>query len=100
MAWGSAQPIEKARFGQGNQRISLAFLWRNLAGFGKIWNRLGKIKSAPPSAAAVRIAGCVAVRRRRVAPREGRVRRRLGRNVAPGPLRVAEKGAQAIERFE
>jgi len=41
MAWGSAQPLEKARFGQGNQRkckpFSLIFFglaWPDFAGLG------------------------------------------------------------------
>jgi hypothetical protein len=48
-ARGSAQPIEKARFRQGNPRKSklfpcknLAGVWSGLAGFGKIWDRFGK----------------------------------------------------------
>jgi hypothetical protein len=89
MAQGSAQRIEKASFGQGNQKIFFDFLWRNLAGLGKIWGWLWKTKSAPPSAPppGPPDAG-YDVPRRRAAPREGP---RLG---------VAEKGAQAIERFE
>jgi hypothetical protein len=31
---GSSQPLEKAHFGQGNQRESKPFPWKNLAGFG------------------------------------------------------------------
>jgi hypothetical protein len=48
MARGSAQPFEKARFGEGNPRISLAQIWpgfagfgSNLAEFGSIWIFLG-----------------------------------------------------------
>jgi hypothetical protein len=48
----SAQPIEKARFGEGNPRkskeiqtFSLDFLGSDLAGFGQIWLDLGKFGS-------------------------------------------------------
>jgi hypothetical protein len=46
---GSAQAIKKARFGQGNPRkskpfswIYFALAWVDFAGFGQIWNWLGK----------------------------------------------------------
>jgi hypothetical protein len=33
-AWGLAQPIEKAHFGQGNPRKSKLYSWKNLAESG------------------------------------------------------------------
>jgi len=37
---GSAQPFEKAQFGQGKPRIFFDCLWLGLAGFGQIWPNL------------------------------------------------------------
>ena len=37
---GSAQVIDKARFGQGNPSFSLGWIWPGLAGFGSIWPNL------------------------------------------------------------
>ena len=37
---GSAQVLDKARFGQGNPSFSLGWIWPGLAGFGSIWPNL------------------------------------------------------------
>ena len=37
MPWGSAQLLEKAQSGQGNQSQFLCFIWPGLAQFGQIW---------------------------------------------------------------
>jgi hypothetical protein len=37
---GSAQVLDKARFGQGNPSFSLDYLWPGFAGFGSIWPNL------------------------------------------------------------
>src|SRR5271163_3891419 len=37
---GSAQVLDKARFGQGNPSFSLGWIWPGLAGFGSIWRNL------------------------------------------------------------
>jgi hypothetical protein len=41
MPWGSAQVIEKARFGEGNARISFGLFWPGFAGFGPGYARFG-----------------------------------------------------------
>jgi hypothetical protein len=67
-AWGSAQPFEKAHFRQENPRKSRLFslilfggTWPGLAGFGKLWIRLGKPQSArakPPWICCLRLHIC------------------------------------------
>src|SRR5271155_3165441 len=37
---GSAQVLDKPRFGQGNPSFSLGWVWPGLAGFGSIWPNL------------------------------------------------------------
>ena len=37
---GSAQVLDKARFGQGNPSFSLGWIWPGFAGFGSIWPNL------------------------------------------------------------
>jgi hypothetical protein len=43
MRWGSAQPFDGARFGEGNPRIFFDCLWPGLAGFGLDLAGFGKI---------------------------------------------------------
>jgi hypothetical protein len=44
-AGGSAQVLDKARFGQGNPRFSFDYLWPGFAGFGSVWLSLAQFGS-------------------------------------------------------